>query len=310
MRRQLLVNPPEPGICSLADLYGIAQTMEGDAAERYRGLALDAERRGQGRAAATFERLRRQAKACAAELSGQAGELRVAIDQSRARRRTPTEFAAAWDDIRGSALATPYRILAKAVENEERAFVFFAYLAAQAEDRAVMKEAERIAMERLARAARLRHARRAAFREADRDEPPAAVDGLAGLEALIAAGERDVEACHRQVARALAECGDDASAQLLLNGIPPRAGVLLPTSPTEPEWRGSDPVHLLTAALKPLERLGEALEAVLQSTSDEAMYHLAQTRLEPAVRRSSAIRRRIEGLIAAEQEGVGNHASV
>ncbi|MGQ7793759.1 hypothetical protein ACUN0C_15235 [Faunimonas sp. B44] len=307
MRRQLLVNPPEPGNCSLADLYGIARAMESDAAERYRGLALDAERRGQPRAAATFERLRRQAEEHAAELSGQASALTVAMDERRALRRIPAEFAAAWDDIRGSALVTPYRILAKAVENEERAFVFFAYLAAQAADRAVMKEAERIAMERLARAADLRQARRAAFRETRREIPPAEVDGLAELEALIAAGERDIEARHREVARALAECGDEGSAQLLLNGLPPQAGVL-PASPAEPKWRGSDPVHLLTAALTPLERLGEALESVLKTTSDEAVYRLAQARLEPTVRRSSALRRRIEGLITAEQDGAATRA--
>src|SRR3546814_4038197 len=60
----------------------------------------------------------------------------------RFRWRLPADLAATWDEVSGSALLTPFRAYAIAVDNEQRAFAFYAYLSASAEDPAIAREAE------------------------------------------------------------------------------------------------------------------------------------------------------------------------
>ena len=63
---------------------------------------------------------------------------------------------------------TAYRMLAIAVRNEQRAFAYFAYVAAHAADRELRQLAEDLAHERLGHAATLRRERRKAWRRKPR----------------------------------------------------------------------------------------------------------------------------------------------
>ena len=71
---------------------------------------------------------------------------------------------------------TAYRVLAIAVRNEQRAFAFFAYVAAHAPDQELRQLAEDLAHERLGHAATLRRERRKAWRRMlERPRPPSAI---------------------------------------------------------------------------------------------------------------------------------------
>jgi len=92
--------------------------------------------------------------------------------------------------------STPFRALAFAVHNEERAFRFYTQVAATAEDETVRKYAEILAQEELGHAALLRTMRRRAWhaeQEARHEEPdidPSAVQTLADLLAVARSAER------------------------------------------------------------------------------------------------------------------------
>ena len=94
------------------------------------------------------------------------------------------------------AYSSPYRALAFAVHNEERAFHFYTQVAATADDRVVREYAETLAREELGHAALLRTMRRRAWRLErgnGRDEPdiePATIQTLADLLAVVASAER------------------------------------------------------------------------------------------------------------------------
>ncbi len=102
--------------------------------------------------------------------------------------------AAALDPIR----STPYRVLALVVHNADRAFRFFAHVAAYAEDSGLREYAEILAGEELQRAAQFRSLRRRAWhaeQDRHRNRPkidPAAVDSTADLFNISASLERCV----------------------------------------------------------------------------------------------------------------------
>src|SRR5690606_37647004 len=100
--------------------------------------------------------------------------------------RLPPDIARSWDEIAGSALLTPYRVLSIAVENEETAFAYYAYIAAGAVDEALRTQAELLAAEELGHATLLRRERRKAYhreRAAAGARSRRAAGSLAELEA-------------------------------------------------------------------------------------------------------------------------------
>jgi len=132
----------------------------------------------------------------------------------------PSLRHAAWDlpptydeeEARGATLGA-YQALAFAVRNEERAFVFYTYVAAEAKDPEVRALAEEFARDELEHAALLRHHRRRAFHA----ERPRAVEIPASVDVLRAWAQRwdgEAAAAHAALAKALDERGETEDAMI------------------------------------------------------------------------------------------------
>lgn len=165
LRASLLKSEPAGSLRSLDEMFSLAHAMEREAATRYAELADD---------------MRRQKKDDLAEVFAQlAAAERDHVDSvtqwSQSRRgKVPNPALVRWEapetvdadtaaELKGSRLMTPYRALAMAVRNEERAFAFWSYLAAYSEDPEVKKAAEAMAREELGHVAILRKERRRAY---------------------------------------------------------------------------------------------------------------------------------------------------
>ncbi len=100
-------------------------------------------------------------------------------------------------EMRSSRLMTPYRALAMAVRNEERAFAFWSYLAVYSEDAEIPKAAEAMAKGELGHVATLRKERRRAYHlEHDRKQ---------GGDAHRAASQVDARRLELRLAAQLAD---------------------------------------------------------------------------------------------------------
>ncbi len=155
--------PPRP-IESLDELFALAHAMEDEAATRYAQIGARMRAEGNSRLADVFERLS----------SEERGHIEGIMQWSQAEQgREPDPSLVRWTvpetfDDEGIALADPrlltaYRTLSMAVRNEERAFAFWTYVAAQAEKPEVRRAAEAMAAEELGHVATLRRERRRAF---------------------------------------------------------------------------------------------------------------------------------------------------
>ena len=281
MRNLFLIKDPEIDSVDMQTLVGVANAIEHEALRRYALLIDRMEQQGEATTAAAFqvmldeERKHVEAVGRWAERLGQ----RVPAPEDYAWQ-LPEELSSSWTDISGSALLTPYRAFAIAVENEQRAFSFYTYLAARAEDPQVMAEAEKLAVEELQHAALLRRFRRRAWHRERR--PARAVDisitSARALRQLIAAHEAAIARSHRDLGSRLRRIGDEQSARLLeeLSPVSPRSGApeVVPDRERQDRARDAEPLdgdaaHLLVQAQKPLEAFSETLEAVMRTTEGE-----------------------------------------
>ena len=273
MREPLLDRNPELGPVTLSLLVGIANAIEREAVRRYEMLAESMERRGEAATAEAFRTMLAEEREHVLTVERWAASLgRQVSDTAEFEWRLPADLSTSWDQVANSARLTPYRAFAIAVDNEQRAFALYSYLAADADEPSVAAQAERLALEELRHAAHMRRFRRQAFhreRQGARDTAPV-VASPAMLHALLARHESAIVACHRAIAARLSELGDDASAQLLEElartcSWPPdpaaHASYSVPST--------ANPLHLLTLAQAPLESLSEALEAVMRTTEGE-----------------------------------------
>jgi len=169
-------------------MFALAHAMEQEAATRYAELADEMQRQNKGELAAVFEQL------AAAEREHVDSVTRWS--QSR-RGRDPDPALLRWEapetfdaetatEVKASRLMTPYRALAMAVRNEERAFAFWSYLAAYSEDPEIKNAAEAMAKEELGHVAILRRERRRAYHREH--------DGKRGEEAAVAAAPSRIDA--------------------------------------------------------------------------------------------------------------------
>ncbi|CCE06050.1 conserved hypothetical protein [Bradyrhizobium sp. STM 3843] len=201
LTKSLLLKSEPAGILhSLDELFALAHAMEREAATRYAELAEDMRRQKKDDLAEVFTRL------AAAECEHVDSVTRWSQsrrgkdpDPAEVRWQVPgtfdTETAA---EVKSSRLITPYRALAMAVRNEERAFAFWSYLAAYSEDEDIKKAAEAMAKEELGHVATLRKERRRAYH---REHAPKLGDDLATpvkvdarkLELRLAAQLADLE---------------------------------------------------------------------------------------------------------------------
>ena len=298
----VLSKDPETSVASLSELVGIAHAIEVEAVRRYTWLAAEMDRRGESETAETFRQLAAEEGGHITAVERWAGGLGESVPPPGAVAwRLPADLASSWDEAAASSLLTPFRALAIAVDNEQRAFAYFSYLAARADDPWLAAQAEALAQQELRHAALLRTWRRAAWhRDRGRGVSPTRVGAIESrdeLVALIADHEASIARCHRALAQRLTELKDDTSASLLAELADLAAARAAPfdsgPSPLHAD-EGQTALSLLRAAEIPLESLSESLETVLSAPPDEATQSEAQDALAHVVARIARIGRRIE----------------
>jgi rubrerythrin len=187
-------NPP-PSFGSAEELMAMAHAMEKEAARRYRDLAIGMRVRHWEELAQLFDFLESLEEKHAVQLERRApGSCDAVVTAERVAWDLPENF----DEEAGTSfLLTPYRALALAVRNEERAFVFYCHVAAEAPDYPIRHIAEGLAKDELTHAWLLRRERRRAFRaEADKHRAtanllPGSIEEFFGL-----AAQTDWQAAH------------------------------------------------------------------------------------------------------------------
>lgn len=159
-------------IHSTAGLISIALAAEREAIRRYSELASKMREHGNDEAGALFERMIDEERAHEKQLMEWAaleGHV-ISTDVGPIRWEDPGVATIYDDEAKDPDQSTPYKALAFAVHNEERAFRFYSYVAAHSKDPDVRYHAEVLAHEELGHAALLRTLRRSAW-HAQRSQP-------------------------------------------------------------------------------------------------------------------------------------------
>ncbi len=188
-----LTSEPSTPIRTMDELMALAYAMEKESADRYAALAVRMREAGRQDLAAVFDRLVRE----------ETGHMDMVVgwSQQALHHAPPADEHApkgVFDD-EGAALVSPelqdaYHSFAMAVRNEERAFAFWSYVAADAPTTEIREAAERMAHEELEHARILRRERRKAF-FAQRAHEPVLSDARS-----LGAIENDVAAALEQLA--------------------------------------------------------------------------------------------------------------
>lgn len=304
-RPRLLSSEPRDKAIDMAELVGIANAIEAEAVARYDRLAQLMEQRGFHETVKTFRAMSEFEKGHVGSVQRWARSLGQEVGPAHQFVwRIPQEIGASWEEVENSSLLTPYRALAIAVTNEERAFAFYVYIAANATDPDVRREAEIMAHEELAHAAELRvHRRRAFHREHATGKAPArsSIATVAEFRALEQQLENEIAVVHRRIAGALAALGDDEGAALLQSMVRtdgPTSALREEAAP--PGGAGRDRLALLRAALRPLEHASEVYEDLIVHAPSEDLLAAEQAALRGVVERISLLGERIN-----EEEGWG-----
>ena len=295
-----------------SDLMSIALCAEHEAVRRYAALAEAMHRHGNQEAASMFERMfeeEREHERLIEEWAKLEGvELRTDIGPVVWEDpQLPTDYDSEAVDPEYS---SPYRALAFAVHNEERAFRFYTYVAATADDVAVREHAETLAREELGHAALLRVMRRRAWRaerEAGRDEPdiePAIIQTLGDLLAVAASAEHCLAAnlaaltdSHPELEKAAAATQAilaDTETRLDTAGEPgedvARAIELIDNYRKKTASMSDDPEALRQRLRSDYDRCFEFYDAVVTHTRDEAVMLAAQKLSESILERIGLLR--------------------
>lgn len=280
-----------PGAVSSAEqLIAIAHAMELEAARRYRELAVRMRIQNEEPLGALFTFLAEIEDKHAAEVEARAaGITGHPPDPTNMPWEVPENFDE--EEARGAGLS-PYRALAIAVRNEERAFVFYTYVAASAATPALQRLAEQFALDELGHAGLLRRERRKAWR---RQEPalrpltatqPETVDELLALTIPM---ERAAAAAHRALAMRLATLEGSAVAALFDHAADEEddlgraLAAQLPHAAVSP----LQSMHAVSVrdGLKILEDAFERYTDIAEKATDEATLLEAQVLAEHALRR-------------------------
>ncbi|HMO47964.1 MAG TPA: hypothetical protein PKB14_18285 [Rubrivivax sp.] len=294
LRAPSLLRDPEIGSASMPLLVGIAGTLERRSLEHYAALVEQMQRRGETATVAALRVMLDEKRRHVDEVARwAAAQGERTAEPGESVRRLLDDVSSAWDEVSGSALLSPYRAFALAVDNEQHAFALYSYLAARATDARVRTQAEWLGIEALRHAAGMRRWRREAWhrerRSGDEAPPAGTVSSIDALHTLLARHEAAIALTHRALAARLREIGDGESASLLESLLEtPARPADTRADPPPPIPDSSDPVHLLVAAQKPLESLSETLEAVMSRT-EGALFDEAQTALVNVVTRLARI---------------------
>lgn len=321
-RQALLERDPEIESVSMRDLVGAANAIEQQAVRRYAELVAHMEQRGEAATAAACRVLHQHASQHAEAVPTWAAELGESLPPPEAYDALlPPELARSWDEMIDSALLTPYRAFALAVDNRTRGFAFYSYLAARATDERVRAEAERLGLDQLRRAAMLRRFRRRAYHDEHRPArlPDLTVNSPQALAEVLAQHEAAIAQQHRALAGRLRALGDEDSAALLEQSLPPVAtdGAPGAVAAGDHVTRGRESVaeggedarallatwaeggpqadsvsdtsaHLLVQAQKPLEAFSETLEAIMRTT-EGALFEQTAAAMSEVVARLARI---------------------
>lgn len=182
-----LKSEPFAAVTSMDELLAIAYAMELEAIEGYSKLADQMRRENRPDMVAVFERL-------VGEESRHLGS--VVQWSEKVSGKKPDLSNLRWEpegtfDDEGASGVAPellsaYRAFSTAVRNEERAFLFWTYVAAQAGQDLLREAAERMAREELGHLTTLRRERRRAFHDQKDMRPRAPVLDLPELELRLA----------------------------------------------------------------------------------------------------------------------------
>ncbi len=290
VRGPILERNPEFGAVTMPLLVGIASAIERESVARYAALAESMDRRGEVEVADAFRRMLEEERTHVSAVERWAAALgQPAPDPAPFSWRLPAELFKSWDEVARSARLTPYRAFAIAVDNEQRAFALYSYLAANAETPQVAAQAERLALEELRHAALMRRWRREAWRRQGREAAPTGAS-TESLHTLLTRSENEVARRHRSIIEKLRALGDDESANLLeelretaSRSVESQSALLGDDVPSS-----GSVVQLLIAAQEPLEALGEALEAIMPRLEGE-LFAAAERAMTSVISRISRI---------------------
>jgi rubrerythrin len=198
-------------IGSVEELLSMAEALEKEAATRYRDLSARMARQGDAEMAAQFEVLAKMEELHADHVADRA---RALIGRAPAALRAKWDLPPNFDEDEASGAALgAYQALAFAVRNEERAFAFYTYIAAEAQHSGIRALAEDLARDELEHASILRHHRRRAFHV----KRPTSEEIPGSLDALVESARRwdgEAAAAHGALAKALDEAGESEDAEI------------------------------------------------------------------------------------------------
>jgi rubrerythrin len=170
----LLKLEPFAAVESMDELLAIAYAMERKAIDGYSVLAERMRREGRPDLVPVFEQLAVEESEHLANVVGWSERVSGGLpDLARLKWDSAETFDTEGADTIAPELLSAYRAFSMAVRNEERAFLFWTYVAAQTDRDSLRQAAERMAREELGHLATLRRERRQAF-HAERDARPLA----------------------------------------------------------------------------------------------------------------------------------------
>ncbi len=309
----ILKKEPPGRVASVEELMAIAHAIEREAARHYRELSQRMRARGEESIAALLASLEDMEDDGADRIDARARAITgKAPDLAAIRWELPEKFD---EEASKSYLLTPYRVLAIAVRNEERAFAFYSYVAAGADDERVRRFAEELAKDELSHAKLLRRERRKAWRREGRNgatgpprlKRPESVDML---RQQAAAMERAAAEDHRSLAAALRGRGDTESAALFdeaaadeencaasIEARPAGGRVAVQPARAAPTvWDG----------LQSLEFAFERYSNVAESADNEEIMLEAQSLAERALRRLARVQGSLGNALPQAGQGRAN----
>jgi rubrerythrin len=278
-------SPTSWHVSSVEDLMALAEAQERWAAMRYDQLAALMDRFGSRETAALFRRLAAMEREHVEALSGWG-------DSAAQQGKIPDGMGegTAIDSDEVPASLTPYRALAIAVRNEERAFSLLTYVAAHAGTSEIRARAEALALEELQHVALLRAQRRRAFHAERHDMRDHERDIETAIRSTVdlrkVAGKllsRAVE-IHEGLARELVAIGDQRRAGLMSRlatdelAEARRLGIRYSGSEARTAGKvgttGSATPY--SDAMRPVEDMVDILLAVAERSKDEEVVREAQ----------------------------------
>jgi hypothetical protein len=291
MRHEPLLNavPPAP-VRSLSELYAVAFDLAEKAAQRYGSLA--------ERIDEDLWPVRRVFEVLAVRERERVGSLSAACLTACGKR--PDRVDLCWvpmdlvpvaeiADVRDSSLATPYTAWALATRHRQRAFVFWTYIIALAEDPLVRQTAESFAREALSDSNLLRRERRLAWRAERMIAPdaettnsgPAEPESAALLESLLL---RDIIAWSRE----LPPTQRDYLLTLDRSRLPPHMPMIADEGGVDPATGGIDQIK--RRALRRAEQLSNIYLDEADSAIDQSSMELAQKLAAQSIMRLAGLR--------------------